>query len=87
MSADHPGHDPMLAAIANLRPRDVSASHADRLRSRCHGVLEELRRQQSAKPKGARLSLWRVVVPALASAWCAVYLCEILLRAAAIYGF
>ena len=41
MSADHLGHDPVLAAIADLRPHDVSAGHADRLRSRCHGVLDE----------------------------------------------
>lgn len=87
MSADHLGQDPVLAAVAHLRPRDVSAGHADRLRSRCHGVLEERRRQQSAEPARAPLSLRRVVLPALASAWCAVYLCEILLRAAAIYGF
>jgi hypothetical protein len=87
MSADRPGQDPVLAAIANLRLRDVSVRHADRLRRRCHGVLENRRRQQSAEPALAGLSLRRVVVPALASAWCAVYLCEILLRAAAIYGF
>lgn len=87
MSADHLGPDPVLAAIANLRPSDVSADRADRLRSRCHGFLEERRRQQSAEPALGRMSLRRVVVPVLASAWCAVYLCEILLRAAAIYGF
>jgi hypothetical protein len=87
LSADHLEHDPVLAAIADLKPHDVSAGYADRLRSRCHGVLEERRRRQSANTPFARLSLRRVVVPALASAWCAVYLCEILLRAAAIYGF
>ena len=87
MSADHLGHDAVLAAIADLRPHDVSTGYADRLRSRCHGVLNERRRRQAGDTPFARLSLRRVVVPALASAWCAVYLCEILLRAAAIYGF
>jgi len=86
MSADHLGDDPVLAGMMTLRPHDVSARRADRLRSRCHGELEQCRRR-SLEPRFAGRSLRRVVVPAIASAWCAVYLCEILLRAAAIYGF
>jgi len=86
MSEDHLGDDPVLAGMMTLRPHDVSARRADRLRSRCHGELEQCRRR-SVETRFADRSLRRVVVPAIASAWCAVYLCEILLRAAAIYGF
>lgn len=82
MSADDLGDDPVFAAIASLRRRDVSADGADRLRNRCHRVLEERLRQRS-RP---RMSLRRIVIPALASVWCAVYLCEILRRAATVYG-
>jgi hypothetical protein len=75
----------VLAGIMTLKPHDVSARRADRLRSRCHGELEQ-RRRRSVELRFAGLSLRHVVVPAIASAWCAVYLCEILLRAATIYG-
>jgi hypothetical protein len=86
MNHDNPARDPVFAAIAKLRPHDVGAHRADRLRSRCHGVLEQQRRR-SVERRFARMSLRRAVVPAIASAWCAAYVCEILLRAAAIYGF
>lgn len=77
--------DPILAAIAHLRSHDVSAHRADRLRRRCHEMLDQ-RRQRSVERRFAGMPVRRVVVPALASAWCAVYLCEILLRAATVYG-
>lgn len=87
MSADHIGHDPVLVAIASLRSRDVRTGHADRLRSQCHRLLEQRLRQDSGEPTLARLSLRRLIVPALASAWCVAYLWEILQRAATIYGY
>lgn len=87
MSADHIGHDPVLVAIANLRSRDVRSGHEDRLRTQCHRLLEQRLRQESREPTLARLSLRRLVVPALASVWCVAYLWEILQRAATIYGY
>ena len=87
MSADHIGHDPVLVAIASLRPRDVRSGHEDRLRSQCHRLLEQRLRQDSGEPTLARLSLRRLMVSALASAWCVAYLWEILQRAATIYGY
>lgn len=87
MSEDHIQHDPLLAAIAKLRSRDVSADRADRLRRRCHAMLQHQRQQDSIKLTPARVSWRRVVAPALVSAWCVVYLLEILRYAAVIYGF
>jgi len=86
MNEDYAGHDPVFAALAQLRPHDVGARRAERLRSRCHRVLEQ-RRRRSVERRFARMSLRRVVVPAIASVWCAAFLWEILLLAAAIYGF
>jgi hypothetical protein len=86
MSSEHFEHDPVLVAIASLRARDVGARHADRLRGSCHALLENRPRRNPVEPMLARTSLRRIVPPALASAWCVVYLWEILHRAAAVYG-
>ena len=87
MSADHIGHDPVLVAIANLRSRDVRSGHEDRLRTQCHRLLEQRLRQDSGERTHDRLSLSRLIVSALASAWCVAYFWEILQRAATIYGY
>ena len=83
MSEEHLELDAVLTSIVNLRSHDVNASRANRLRSRCHSVLEKHQRQSLV----ARASVRRAVIPAVASAWCLLYVCEILLRAAAVYGF
>lgn len=87
MSADHIQHDPVLDGIVNLRPRDVSADRADRLRRRCHAILQHQRQQDSTDLVPARVSWRRVVAPAFVSAWCVLYLFEILHHAAVIYGY
>jgi hypothetical protein len=79
MTSDHGRDDEVLDAIAHLRRHDVGERHAARLRTRCHGRL---------RAQEARLSSWKSAVgPALAGVWCAVYLVEVIRRAATIYGF
>lgn len=82
-SNDRRNGDPVFAAIAGLRPYDVGSRRASRLRGRCHAALhaQEDRRERD-------VSVWkRVVGPALAGVWCAVYLVEVIRRAAMILGF
>ena len=83
----HDGEDDRaLAAVAELRPYDVSARHASRLRAQCHAALQtQSRRQVPAAGTGTLFR--RIIGPALAGAWCLAYLVEIIRRAAAVYGF
>ena len=84
MSSDDSGRDAALfAELALLKIHDVNPQRAERLRRRCHRALR-LQEEVSAPPA----SLWsRTVGPALAAAWCVVYLVEVIRRAAANYGF
>ena len=83
---DRPDED-FLASLARLRTCDVSQRRSHQLRRRCHAMLQ-------AEPPVKRLS-WmvdeapfrRVIVPALAGAWCLAYLVEIIRCTAAIYGY
>jgi hypothetical protein len=78
--------DPVLAALARLRMRDVHERRADRLRVRCHELLARPARNETAAwASGSRFR--RAIGPALGCAWCLAYLVEILRRAAAFYGF
>jgi hypothetical protein len=72
----------LMTALGELRTYDVSAIRADRLRARCHRVLEM--RSAPACPSDG-LS-WPPVVRLLAGAWCIVYLFETIRRTAAVYG-
>lgn len=77
--------DELTAAIAALRTYDVSERRADRLRTRCHGLLQAQPRPTAPRgiPTGALLR--RVIGPALGAAWSLAYLVEIIRRAAAVY--
>ena len=83
---DDAADDDLLASLARLRTCDVSQRRSRRLRRRCHVMLQ-------AQPSVERMS-WmvdgalfrRVIVPALAGAWCLAYVVEIIRCTGAIYG-
>ena len=85
MSANDNADDPALAALRELRQRDVSPARARRLRARCHQELRARGAEHKPAADSARLS--PSAVRLLAAAWCVVYLWETLRRAAAAYGF
>ena len=87
MTSDDIDNDPVFGAIATLRLRDVSSVRADRLRGRCHAVFQSQRSRRARPGTLTRVSFRRVVAPAVAGAWCIVYLVEIIRRAAEVYGF
>ena len=72
--------------IAGLRPHDVTDRHAERLRTRCHGLLRRQSRATTPDERENSASFWRIAGPALAGAWCVAYLVEIVRRAATLYG-
>ena len=80
-------NDPLFDEVATLRMRDVSERRADRLRRRCHAVIESQRRRRARDGTLRPVSFRRVIGPAVAGVWCIVYLAEIIRRAAEIYGF
>ena len=43
--------DPILRALAGLRPMAPSSTHDDRVRFRCHHALERRRRARSARAR------------------------------------
>lgn len=86
MTSDAVDDDPVLAALGQLRARDVGTRRADRLRTRCHAALAAQRRaaDTAAAVNSAR---WAPVVgPVLLAAWCAIYVIEIVRLAGVIYG-
>jgi len=84
ISNDYP-NDPSLASLASLRTYDVNAGSAERLRRRCHVLLQE---QASSIPVAVANGILfrRIVVPVLGGAWCVAYLIEVIRRAVAVYG-
>ena len=78
--------DESLTAIAALRTYDVSRRGADRLRTRCHAVLQAQSRGHVPATRGSSTLFGRIIGPALGGAWCLAYLVEIVRRAAAVYG-
>jgi hypothetical protein len=79
--------DAVLATLSALRTCDVGRSRDERLRRRCHAVL----RQTTTPPFDGGLTVegasWRRMVgPAIAGAWCAIYVFETIRRAALFYG-
>ena len=86
MTANHLQHDPVLAAVRELRTHDVSPGRAQRLRAQCH-------RKFKSRETTTRLShtptptIWIRVAGALAGAWSVVYFLETIRRAAAVFGF
>jgi len=49
--------DPILRALAGLRPMVPSKTHDDRVRARCHGALERRRRIRSARARALDVAL------------------------------
>jgi hypothetical protein len=87
MTGDDTDNDPLFEAVARLRMRDVDQRRGDRLRRRCHSVIESQRRRRARDGTLRPVSFWRVIGPAVAGVWCVVYLAEIIRRAAEVYGF
>jgi hypothetical protein len=87
MTADDIDNDPLFDEVATLTMRDVNERRADRLRRRCHAVIESQRRRRAPDGTLRPVSFRRVIGPAVAGVWCIVYLAEIIRRAAGIYGF
>jgi hypothetical protein len=87
MTVDDSQDDSVLAAIARLKTYEVSHRRTERLRSRCHAVLQAQAGRNAPIGLVNGTPFRRVIGPALGGAWCLVYLAEIIRRAAAIYGF
>jgi fructose-1,6-bisphosphatase/inositol monophosphatase family enzyme len=49
--------DPILRALANVRPIASSMAHDDRVRARCHDALERRRRVRSARARALDMAL------------------------------
>jgi len=86
MTFDDGQNDRSLAAVAGLRTYDVSQRRTQRLRSRCHALLQAQARRNTPSAIVNGVSFRRIIGPALAGAWCLAYLVEIIRRAAAVYG-
>ena len=78
-------NDPSVARLATLRTYDVSERRADRLRRRCHVLLQAHTRPKVRAGLANGTLFPRIVVPVLGGAWCLAYLVEIVRIAAAIY--
>ena len=86
MTANRIQHDPVLAAVRELRTHDVSPGRAQRLRAHCHRQFKsrETPRRLSRTPTP---TIWIRVAGALAGAWSVVYFLETIRRAAAVLRF
>jgi len=87
MREDEIDTDQLFRAFATLRMRDVHQRRANRLRNRCHAVLESQRRTAAGTGVLRDVSPRRLIGPAVAGLWCIVYVAEIIRRAAEVYGF
>ena len=88
MNTDDVRDDAVLSSFSALRACDVSRARAECLRRECHAAL----RRPEARPSGSaviRGGSWRrrMLGPAIAGAWCAVYVFETIRRAMAFYRF
>jgi hypothetical protein len=87
MIDDDEQNDQSFDSVARLRTYDVSQRHMDRLRSRCHALLQAQSRRNASISMANSMRFRRFIGPALGGAWCLAYLVEIIRRAAATYGF
>jgi len=86
MTSEDAQNDPVLSALSQLHGYDVDQLRAHRLRVRCSAAFVAERRaaDTAATMDGA---VWRrIIAPALLGAWCAIYVIEVMRRAAAVYG-
>jgi len=86
MTSDDAQNDPVLAAMSELHGYDVDQLRAHRLRVRCRAALVAERRAADAAATMDGAVWRRIVAPGLLGAWCAIYVVEVMRRAAAIYG-
>ena len=79
--------DAVLASLSALGTCDVGRPRAERLRRHCHDALRVAKTPPLAGGAIPEGSAWRRMVgPAIAGAWCAIYLFETIRRAATFYG-
>jgi hypothetical protein len=86
MTSNNWREESSVATLASLRTYEVSAVRVDRLRRRCHVLLQAQRRANRPDATAHSTSFWRLAAPVLGGAWCLAYLVEIIRRAAAVYG-
>ena len=79
--------DQIAQALAFLPKREPDPQRAVRTRERCHAALSRVSGKERVAEYAARLSVSRVLEPALAGLVSAVYLSEVVRRAWVLYGF
>ena len=84
MTSDDLQEDPVFPLLGELRTWDVDAARAQRLRRRCHRVLEA-QRTSTFRPRNNHARAWPFV-HVVAGAWCLLYLLLILRRAVDVYS-
>ena len=85
MTSNDADADPVLAAISQLRTRDVDARRAHRLQVRCRAALTARKRAADAAAE-ADSGRWTLMAgPVLVAMWCAIYMVEIVRLAGVIY--
>jgi hypothetical protein len=77
--------DDGMAVLRLVPPQDVSGARAERLRRRCHVLLQT--RAAPRRGSNAALAWRRLIAPAVNGAGSAIYLIETFRAAAALYGF
>ena len=87
MTFTDPHRDELLVMVENLKTRDVSKRHVDRLRNQCRAELQARTRRNAAFGTVSGTAFRRFIGPALGGAWSLAYLLEVIRRAAAVYGF
>ncbi len=78
--------DPLLNVLSGLPRPDPDPARAARVRRRCHAAMARRREVRPLRAFAGDLCR-RVLAPALVAAGCAVYLAEVIRRAAALFGF
>ena len=80
-------NDPHLRTLAGLPAFEPDRQCADRIRGHCHSLLAKRRCAEARQVPAGNRFYRRIVEPALVAGASAVYLSEVLRRAAALYGF
>jgi hypothetical protein len=80
---DDAQNDDFRGSLARLRTYDISPRRSRQLRRRCYAVLQA----EPLSKMADRAPFPRIVIPALASAWCLAYLVEIVRRIATAYRY
>ena len=79
--------DQITHALASLPKREPDPQRTIRTRERCHAALCRVSGKERVAGYAARLSVFRVLEPALVGLVSAVYLSEVVRRAWLLYGF